>query len=103
MLVAKTLPAHTRLVRDLEARHIRREYRAVVVGAMTAGGTVDAAIGRHPVHRTRMAVSSHGGRPVVTHYRVLGRFPAHTFRRPPETGRTHQIRVHRASAPPDRR
>src|SRR5690606_8764181 len=90
LLIAKTLPAHTRLVRDLEARELTREYRALVTGAVTAGGTIDEPIGRHPVHRTRMAVSGRGRR-AVTHYRVLGRFPAHTFLALRlDTGRTHQ-------------
>jgi 23S rRNA pseudouridine1911/1915/1917 synthase len=94
ILVAKTLAAHTRLTRDLQERHIRREYRAIVNGVVTAGGTVEAPIGRHPVQRTRMAVTE-GGRPAVTHYRVLARFAVHSFLAVRlETGRTHQIRVH---------
>ncbi|CAG0940671.1 Ribosomal large subunit pseudouridine synthase D [Gammaproteobacteria bacterium] len=96
VLVAKTLAAHTRLTRDLQEREITREYRAVVNGVMTAGGTVDAPIGRHPTQRIRMAVTG-GGRPAVTHYRVLARFVAHSFIAVRlETGRTHQIRVHMA-------
>jgi len=96
VLVAKTLPAHTQLVRDLQERRITREYRAIVNGVMTAGGTVDAPIGRHPTQRLRRAVSE-GGRPALTHYRVLARFPAHSFIAVRlETGRTHQIRVHMA-------
>jgi 23S rRNA pseudouridine1911/1915/1917 synthase len=96
LVVAKSVAAHTRLVRDLEARRIRREYRALVTGAMTAGGTVDAPLGRHPTRRTRMAVLPRGRR-AVTHYRVLARFPAHTFiALRLESGRTHQIRVHMA-------
>ena len=96
LLVAKTLPAHTRLVQDLQARRISREYRAVCQGRLTAGGSIDAPIGRHPVNRTRMAVIAKG-RASVTHYRVLIRFPAHTFiALRLETGRTHQIRVHMA-------
>jgi 23S rRNA pseudouridine1911/1915/1917 synthase len=94
LLIARSVAAHTRLVRALEQREIRREYRAVCNDRLTAGGTVDAPIGRHRVHRTRMAVSD-SGKPAVTHYRVLQRFAAHTFivvRL--ETGRTHQIRVH---------
>jgi 23S rRNA pseudouridine1911/1915/1917 synthase len=96
MMVARNLAAHTRLVAALQARDIRREYLAVVNTVLTAGGTVDAPIGRHPVDRKRMAVVS-GGKPAVTHYRVVERFRAHTLvRLRLETGRTHQIRVHMA-------
>ncbi|MBL8225094.1 MAG: 23S rRNA pseudouridine(1911/1915/1917) synthase RluD [Chromatiales bacterium] len=96
MVVARSPAAHTRLTRDIEARRVLREYRALVVGAMTAGGVVEARIGRHPAHRTRMAVTGRG-RPAATHYRVLGRLRAHTFIAVRlETGRTHQIRVHMA-------
>lgn len=96
LLVAKTLPAHTRLVRDLQNRDITREYRAVCNGRVTAGGHVDAPIGRHATQRTRMAVTDKG-KPAVTHYRVLERFAAHTFLALRlESGRTHQIRVHMA-------
>jgi 23S rRNA pseudouridine1911/1915/1917 synthase len=63
---------------------------------MTAGGTVDAPIDRHPTDRVRMAVRQHG-RESVTHYRVIRRYRAHTHVRVQlETGRTHQIRVHLA-------
>ena len=96
LLVAKSHGAHTRLVRDLERRMIRREYRAVCNDRLTAGETVDAPIGRHPTQRTRMAVSDRG-KPAITHYRVLARFAAHSFLAVRlETGRTHQIRVHLA-------
>jgi 23S rRNA pseudouridine1911/1915/1917 synthase len=96
LVVAKTLEAHSHLVRALAARDISREYRAVCVGRMTAGGTVDAALARHRSERTRMAVAV-GGRAAVTHYRVLERFAHHTFVAVRlETGRTHQIRVHLA-------
>lgn len=96
LVVAKTLPAQHALVKQLQARRVKREYRALVQGVMTAGGTVDAPIGRHPVNRVRMAVIV-SGKPAVTHYRVLRRFCAHTeVRVELETGRTHQIRVHMA-------
>ena len=94
MLVAKSLPAHTALVRELAERAISRQYLAVCNGVLTGGGTIDAAIERHPVDRTRMAVRD-GGRHAVTHYTVVERFRAHTLVRVVlETGRTHQIRVH---------
>ncbi len=97
LVVAKTLPAHTALVRELQARNIHREYAAIVNGVMTAGGTVEAPIGRHPKQRIKMAVLSHGGKHAVTHYRVIQRFAAHTYIKVIlETGRTHQIRVHMA-------
>jgi 23S rRNA pseudouridine1911/1915/1917 synthase len=94
MVVAKTLPAHNRLVRQLQRRDVTRQYHAVVQGVLTAGGTVDAPLGRHPVSRKKRAVLKEG-KASVTHYRVLTRFRAHTHVLCQlETGRTHQIRVH---------
>jgi 23S rRNA pseudouridine1911/1915/1917 synthase len=96
MVVARTIDAHTALVRAIEAREVHREYEAVCLGVMTGGGTVEAPIGRHPVDRLRMAIRENG-REAVTHYRVLHRFRGHTHvRLTLETGRTHQIRVHMA-------
>lgn len=96
LVVARTIEAHKALVDQLQARSMGREYEAVVCGTMTAGGSVDAPIGRHPTARTRMAARDRG-KPAVTHYRVVERFPAHTWVRVRlETGRTHQIRVHMA-------
>ncbi len=96
MVVAKTPESHTRLVRDLQRRNITRSYRAIVHGTLISGGTVDAPIGRHPSLRTRMAVTDKG-KPAVTHYRIVKKFPACTDTRVKlETGRTHQIRVHMA-------
>ena len=94
LLVAKTLPAHTELVRTLASREISRYYLAVCIGVLTGGGTIDAPVGRHRVDRKRMSVRD-DGKPAVTHYTVLERFAAHTYIRVRlETGRTHQIRVH---------
>jgi 23S rRNA pseudouridine1911/1915/1917 synthase len=96
MVVAKTLQAQTKLVEQLQARTVSRIYEAIVVGVVTAGGTIDAPIGRHGQQRQRMAVMD-GGKPAVSHYRVLERFRSHTHVRVKlETGRTHQIRVHMA-------
>ena len=97
MVVAKTLIAQTDLVRQLQARTVKREYVAVVDGELMQDGKVDAPIGRHPRERTRMAIVS-GGKPAMTHYRVLKRLPCHTLVECRlETGRTHQIRVHMQS------
>ena len=96
MVVAKTVPAQTRLVESLQRREITREYEAVAIGHMTAGGTVDEPISRHPTKRTHMAVHPMG-KPAVTHYRIMEHFRVHTrLRLRLETGRTHQIRVHMA-------
>ena len=94
LIVAKTAQTQLALIRKLAKRVIKREYRALVVGRPAPRGTVEAAIGRHPVHRTKMAVVD-GGRFAVTHFERL-----HSWERISllacrlETGRTHQIRVH---------
>ncbi len=94
LMVARTLQAHNQLVTQLQAREINRQYLAITRGRITAGGTIDEPIGRHPVDRKRFAVRENG-RPAVTHYRVLERFARHTMIAVTlETGRTHQIRVH---------
>jgi 23S rRNA pseudouridine1911/1915/1917 synthase len=98
LVVARNEKARMALTEALAAREIHREYQAVCVGVMTAGGKVDAPIDRHPVDRLRMAVR-HGGREAVTHYRVVERFRRHTHARVMlETGRTHQIRLHLSHA-----
>ncbi|WP_323847387.1 23S rRNA pseudouridine(1911/1915/1917) synthase RluD [Microbulbifer magnicolonia] len=97
MVVAKTLPAQADLVDQLKERSVSREYDALVQGRITAGGTVDAPMGRHRQNRLKMAVLDFGGKEAITHYRVQERFRAHTLLRCKlETGRTHQIRVHMA-------
>ena len=94
LIVAKTAQTQLALIRKLAKRVIKREYRALVIGRPAPHGTVAAAIGRHPVHRTRMAVVD-GGRFAVTHFERV-----HAWERISllacrlETGRTHQIRVH---------
>lgn len=94
LLIAKTLPAHTALVRLLADRDISRHYLAVCNGVLTGGGTIDEAIGRHRTDRKRMCVRD-DGKPAVTHYTVRERFAAHTYISVRlDTGRTHQIRVH---------
>ena len=99
MAVAKTLEAQTALVRQLQARTVRREYLAVVAGLVTAAGTVDAPVGRHPSQRTQMAVlaaDAAGAKPAITHYTPLAVYArgATLIECRLETGRTHQIRVH---------
>ncbi|MDM8559377.1 23S rRNA pseudouridine(1911/1915/1917) synthase RluD [Candidatus Parabeggiatoa sp. HSG14] len=94
LVVARNLSSHAHLVNQLQAREFSREYQAIIIGVLVAGGTVNAPIGRHPTQRIRMAVIEKG-KPAITHYRVIQRYRAHTHVRVQlETGRTHQIRVH---------
>jgi len=96
MVVAKTIPAQTHLVDQLQRREMSREYEAIALGTMVAGGIVDEPIGRHATKRTHMAVREMG-KPAITHFRVIEKFRAYThLRLKLETGRTHQIRVHMA-------
>lgn len=96
LVVARTLAAYTHLVDAMQKHAIVRDYLAIVNGVPSAGGTVDAPVGRHPKDRKRMAVRD-SGRRAVTHYRVIERFRAHACLSVRlETGRTHQIRVHMA-------
>lgn len=94
LLVAKTLTAHTALVRLLAERDIERHYLAVCNGVLTGGGIIREPISRHPVDRKRQSVQQKG-KPAVTHFTVKERFSAFTYVSVKlETGRTHQIRVH---------
>lgn len=103
MVVAKTLIAHTDLVRQLQARTVKRQYLALVWGTPNASGIIDAAIGRHPRDRIKMAVSENlSAKPAVTHFTrlatgMIDRRPVSLMMCQLETGRTHQIRVHMQS------
>jgi 23S rRNA pseudouridine1911/1915/1917 synthase len=94
MVVARSLRAHNSLVEQLQARKMSRIYEAVAHGETRAKGTIEAAIGRHPRNRKRMAVVA-SGKPATTHFRLIRRFSGFSHLEVSlESGRTHQIRVH---------
>lgn len=98
MMVARNDFSHKKLSSDLKARKVKRIYQALVHGRLKDDeGMIDAPVGRHIIARKKMAVSEISGRHAVTRYRVLERFDDLTLLEVrPETGRTHQIRVHLA-------
>ena len=96
LVVARNLTSYHALIKDMKIHKIIREYEAITKGILISGQTINDRIGRHPIHRTRMAIID-TGREAITHFRVLQRYRAHThIRIRLRTGRTHQIRVHMA-------
>jgi 23S rRNA pseudouridine1911/1915/1917 synthase len=98
LLIAKTAAALAELGRQFHDRETEKQYLALVWGVpRRASGTISEPIGRHPVHRQRMAVRPRG-RSAVTRYEIVATWKQVALVRAyPETGRTHQIRVHLAA------
>ena len=99
MVAAKNDDAHRHLSRQLEDRTLTRRYKALVWGLpQPRQGDIEGAIGRNPANRKKMAVVQKGGKPALTHYRVLKPVGARAslVECRLATGRTHQIRVHMA-------
>ncbi|MDC1311805.1 RluA family pseudouridine synthase, partial [Burkholderiales bacterium] len=97
MVIAKSLETQIDLVRQLQAKSVRREYYALVNGKALTRGTIDQPIGRHPRNRIKMAIVS-TGKDAVTHFTKLdGGNNWSALKCLLETGRTHQIRVHLTS------
>jgi 23S rRNA pseudouridine1911/1915/1917 synthase len=98
LLVARTDEAHRELARQIEAREVKRMYRALVWGhPREKEGRIEAALARSPRDRKKIAVVTRGGRSAATRFRVVRSYDyLSEMQLTLETGRTHQIRVHLA-------
>ncbi|MCK8825328.1 RluA family pseudouridine synthase [Fuchsiella alkaliacetigena] len=96
MVVAKSDLAHRQLVEDFKERRVKKVYLALVEGQVKhQRAKIDAAIGRDPKNRKKMAVTSRNSKKAITRFEVLERFGDYSYLRLElKTGRTHQIRVH---------
>lgn len=99
LIVCKNDEAHVNIAQQIKEHSVNRIYVGIVCGNVKEdSGTIEGAIGRHPIERKKMAINEKNGKPAITHYKVLERFKNYTYMQfKLETGRTHQIRVHMAS------
>lgn len=99
LIVCKNDISHVNIAQQIKEHSVNRIYEGIVYGNVKNDeGTIEGAIGRHPVDRKKMAINEKNGKPAITHYKVLERFGNYTYMQfKLETGRTHQIRVHMSS------
>ncbi len=99
LIICKNDVSHVNIAEQIKVHSVNRIYEGIVFGNVKNDeGTIEGAIGRHPVERKKMAINEKNGKPAITHYKVLERFGNYTYMQfKLETGRTHQIRVHMSS------
>ena len=99
LIVCKNDEAHINIAQQIKEHSVNRIYVGIVCGNVKEdSGTVEGAIGRHPIERKKMAINEKNVKPAITNYKLLERFGNYTYMQfKLETGRTHQIRVHMAS------
>ena len=99
LIICKNDESHLKIAEQIKEHSVKRIYRGIVSGTLKESeGTVEGNIGRHPIDRKKMALVTKGGKPAITHYRVLEQFKNAAYMEfRLETGRTHQIRVLMAS------